>query len=423
MKVAIISKKVEYDLLEKACKSFGIETEHYPPSKVTGTMINKFDVTLAIFPEDNAEALLEALAYLEDKVDLQQVWACFRSKSHREYLESRNITRNLCPPSWSDKDLSERVLAELFLEFNEQDFQGIIGYSKPMQRLYKRLVKIAKSKESVLITGPTGSGKGHLAKALSRLAQKHMIKINIAELTDNLFESEVFGHAKGSFTDAITNRQGLLASAGDQLFFFDEIGELELTMQAKLLSVIEDKKVRPVGSNTFLDIDARFIFATNKDLKQMVKDGTFREDLYHRLEILSLDLPPLNDRRVDILILARALLANANPDLILDSEVKDALFDANWPGNVRQLDASLRRAAVFSDDTLDIMELRDILKPVDDKPLNSASLSTMTYKESQEYLRKTYFQQLLGQYSDRTQAIKHAGISKAQFYNLIKDLD
>jgi two-component system NtrC family response regulator len=198
-----------------------------------------------------------------------------------------------------------RVLSEAFERIHS--FSGLLGESQVMQELFSRLERIADTETSVLITGESGSGKELTARALhqySRRKDKPFVAINCSALPDNLLESELFGHVKGAFTDAWQDRKGLLPEADGGTLFLDEIGDIPLSLQPKLLRVLEERTVRPVGGNAEIPVDVRVIAATNIDIDQAVAEGRFREDLYYRLNVIKLDIPPLRTRGADILLLA-----------------------------------------------------------------------------------------------------------------------
>ncbi len=209
---------------------------------------------------------------------------------------------------------------------------------------------------SVLIQGETGTGKSLLARHLHRASRRSagpFVSVNCAGLPEGLFESELFGHARGAFTGAHADREGLVVSAEGGTLFLDEIGELPGPQQAKLLSAIEDRRIRPVGASQAIAVDFRLVSATCRQLAEDRDAGRFRADLYHRIALLTLTLPPLRDRPNDIVPLARRFLASARerhglPDLLLDPDARDLLEGHPWPGNVRQLAHVIEAAAILA---------------------------------------------------------------------------
>jgi len=232
---------------------------------------------------------------------------------------------------------------------------GMVGDSPLMREVYELIEKIAPSDVSVLIHGETGTGKELVAHALhdaSPRASGPFLAENCAAVPANLLESELFGHKRGSFTGAVEDRSGHFVVADKGTVFLDEIGDMPLAMQAKLLRVLQDGEVRPVGSNKSVKVDVRVVAATNKDLPEMCRAGTFREDLYFRLDVVTIELPPLRDRPGDVAHLAHFFAGMVSREMKREvSLTPDALstLDAwHWPGNVRELENEIRRAAVFA---------------------------------------------------------------------------
>jgi DNA-binding NtrC family response regulator len=224
-----------------------------------------------------------------------------------------------------------------------------------MRPVVDALGKVAKSAATVLLTGESGTGKEVAARAIhaaSPRASQPFLAINCAVLSEQLFESELFGHEKGSFTGAHATRKGRLELADGGTFFLDEIGELRPALQAKLLRVIEERTLERVGSSRAIPIDVRLIAATHRDARTMVADGSFRDDLYHRLAVFPIRLPPLRERREDIVPMAEAMLAQlatGRAPLRLDDGAKARIASAPWPGNARELRNALERAVILAD--------------------------------------------------------------------------
>jgi transcriptional regulator with GAF, ATPase, and Fis domain len=232
---------------------------------------------------------------------------------------------------------------------------GMVGDSPKMRAAFELIAKVAPSDVSVLVLGETGTGKELVAKALhehGRRKGKPLLAENCAAVPANLLESELFGHVKGSFTGAIADRPGHFVAAHGGTVFLDEIGDMPLPMQSKLLRVLQEGEVRPVGSNKVLKVDVRVVAATNKDLAAMCKQGTFREDLYYRLNVITIPLPPLRERAGDVPHLVRFFLKKVGDEMGkeigITSEALAALEAWRWPGNVRELENVVRRAAVFA---------------------------------------------------------------------------
>ncbi len=237
-------------------------------------------------------------------------------------------------------------------------FSGMVGKNKYMLQVYELIEKVAPTPSSVLISGESGTGKELVAKAIhfnSPRADKPFITVNCAALAENLLESELFGHEKGAFTGAIAMRKGRFELADGGTLFLDEIGEIPLSLQAKLLRAIQEKSFERVGGSKTLLVDVRIVSATNKDLKDEVKKGTFREDLYYRLNVIHLGLPPLRDRQDDIPLLVEYFVKSVadrlgKTELDINKEAMRLLVSLPWEGNVRELENTIERAAILCDD-------------------------------------------------------------------------
>jgi two-component system response regulator HydG len=235
-------------------------------------------------------------------------------------------------------------------------FDEMLGASPPMQELFDQLARIADSEASVLITGESGTGKELVARAIhsrSRRADRPFVPVNCAALPDNLLESELFGHAKGAFTDARDARRGLILQAEKGTLFLDEIGEFPPATQAKLLRALEEQKLRPVGGDEEIPFDVRILSATNRDLETAVEEGRFREDLYFRINVIQVEVPPLRARGSDILLLAQHFLevfaSRANRGVTgISQPVAQKLMSYSWPGNVRELRNVIERAVALT---------------------------------------------------------------------------
>lgn len=237
--------------------------------------------------------------------------------------------------------------------------QGIIGKSKAMQLVYDLIKRVSQSQANVLISGESGTGKEMVARAIHSLGDrrdKPFVAINCSAIPENLLESELFGHAKGSFTGATQRKRGLIEEANGGTLFLDEIGDMIPALQAKLLRVLQERKIKPVGDNHFYDVDVRLISATHKDLKTGIREGTFREDLYYRLSVIPISLPPLRERTEDIPLLAEHFLKAAisrhrtgdqSRNLSFTKEAIAQLCGMRWAGNVRELENVVERAVVL----------------------------------------------------------------------------
>jgi DNA-binding NtrC family response regulator len=239
-------------------------------------------------------------------------------------------------------------------------FDGFVGESKEMQRIYRRIVQVAPTDSTVLVTGESGTGKELVARAIHRNSPRRdqpFVAIDCSSLAENLLESELFGHVKGSFTGAIQTKMGLFKVADGGTLFLDEIGNLSLMTQAKLLRVLQEREVTPIGGTQPISIDIRLVAATNKNLRTLVTEGNFRDDLFFRLNIIPIDLPPLRDRKGDLQLLIGFFLKKFADEV--GKEIRGLTPDAltllegyTFPGNVRELENIIERAVVLSEEEL-----------------------------------------------------------------------
>ena len=244
--------------------------------------------------------------------------------------------------------------------------EGIVGSHYRMLEVFDKLHKVSGSTSTVLITGESGTGKELIARAIHRHSprrERPFVAVSCAAIPESLIESELFGYEKGAFTGAASRRLGLFEAADKSTLFLDEIGELNVNMQAKVLRALQEREIRRVGGREGLKVDVRIIAATNRDLEEEVKRGTFRDDLYYRLNVVSINLPPLRERSTDVPQLAEYFVARAckeagRPPMPITTEAMRLLLSYHWPGNVRQLDTVLQRAVLLSDGrVIDYMDL------------------------------------------------------------------
>ncbi|MEJ2658205.1 MAG: sigma-54 dependent transcriptional regulator [Desulfobacterales bacterium] len=260
-----------------------------------------------------------------------------------------------------DRAIKHRSLQEKVKRLGEalnksHRFDELIGESSPMGKLINRLERVADTETSILISGETGTGKELVAQALHRQSRRHQgpfVAVNCAALPHALLESELFGHKRGAFTDAQTERKGLFIQADGGTLFFDEIGDFPLDLQPKLLRSLEERRVRPIGGTSEVAFDVRIIAATNRDIETAVEEGRFREDLYYRINVIQIDLPPLRERGTDILLLAQHFveqfaLRSEKPISGISNAASEKLLNYTWPGNVRELRNIIERAVVLT---------------------------------------------------------------------------
>jgi two-component system response regulator PilR (NtrC family) len=230
-------------------------------------------------------------------------------------------------------------------------FEGIIGKSREMTRLFQLLETVAPTGSTILITGETGTGKEVVARAIHHNSPRRanrFVAINCSAIPETLLEAELFGHVRGAFTGAVGNRQGRLEQAHKGTLFLDEVGTMSTALQMKLLRVLQEREFERVGESHPTKVDVRVIAATNSDLRQMVADGQFREDLYYRLNVIPVELPPLRHRKDDVPLLVQHFLDRFRPGTVASQEAMRRLMAFSWPGNVRQLENAVERAIAFS---------------------------------------------------------------------------
>jgi len=306
-------------------------------------------------------------------------------------------------------------------------FSHIIGSSDAMQKVFVMMEKVIPSKSNILITGESGTGKGLVAQAIHEAGprkDKPFISINCGAIPENLLESELFGHKKGSFTSAVEDKKGLITMANGGTLFLDEIGELPSALQVKLLHVIQTKELTPVGDTRVITVDIRIIAATNADLTQRVKEGRFREDLYYRLNVIELKMPPLRDRRDDIPVLIKHYLDAFNKEAgkaikDVDYEAMQSMLAYDWPGNIRELRNTLERAVVLADgEVITIHDLTDKFRTLDVEGVSSSSLRQALDDFERDYVKRS----LAESKGNKEATAAKLGIDLATLYRKLKKL-
>jgi two-component system response regulator AtoC len=301
---------------------------------------------------------------------------------------------------------------------------GVVGESPALRRVYELIDRVADSDASVLVTGESGTGKEVAARALHARSRRNpgpFVAINCAAMPEALLESELFGHAKGAFTDAKAARTGLFIKASGGTLFLDEVGEMPLALQPKLLRALQERTVRPVGGDTELPFDARIVAATNRDLELAVEEGRFREDLYYRLNVIGLELPPLRARGNDILLLAQRFLehfaARSGKRVVgLSPAAAQRLLAYSWPGNVRELQNCIERAvALTSYEQLTVEDLPERIR--DYRAASPAQGNDMSELVSLEEMERRYIQRVLDTVGgSRTLASRILGVDRKTLY-------
>jgi two-component system, NtrC family, response regulator AtoC len=313
----------------------------------------------------------------------------------------------------------------------EMELNGIVGSSTKIQDVLRMVARLKDTRTPVLITGESGTGKELVARAIhyrGLLAKRPFVAVDCGSLVPTLIESELFGYEKGAFTGAMRSKEGLFQSANGGTIFLDEIGELSQELQAKLLRVLQEKEVRPVGSNQKVKVDVRVIAATNRDLEAAQKEGKFRKDLYFRLNVVTLHLPPLRERRSDITALVHYFLDRFAPGkaLSVSSAAMKCMLQYGWPGNVRELENCIERAvALGSQEAIEVADLPPALRaqPEEEALIEPAIVragSAVANTDLEELERDTIqrvFEQVQG---DKARARKMLGISRATLYRKLK---
>ena len=357
-----------------------------------------------------------AYDYISKPFKTDEVYLTLKKAEERESLKKEN-----------------RLLKERIQKIEgDYKFHNMVTRSKAMQSLFQMADKAAQYKTTVLILGDSGTGKELIARGIhysSNRAEKPLVPVNCGGIPENLLESELFGHKKGAFTGADRNKKGLFQEAEGGTIFLDEIGELPLPLQVKLLRVLQENEIRPVGDSKSMKIDVRVVAATAKDLEEDVRQGTFRQDLYYRLNVMTIKLPPLNERTEDIPLLCKRFIDQLNQTLDknisgLAPEAMSRLLEYSWPGNVRELENSIERAMVIADDSLLLPEHfpAGIIDKNGSEP--SGIFNGFSLKEAQKVMEKKFITRALKETEgNRTRASKLLEISHPSLLTKIKVYD
>ncbi len=297
----------------------------------------------------------------------------------------------------------------------------LIGHSPAMLQLIKVVNKVAKTDANILITGENGTGKEMLAREIHRLSPRNtrpMLSIDMGAISESLFESELFGHERGAFTDAYESRSGKFEAASGSSLFMDEIGNLPLALQAKLLTVLQNRNITRIGSNKVIPVDIRLISATNKDIPEMVKQGLFREDLFYRINTIHLEIPPLRERGDDILLFVETFLHRfaskyQRPEMRMHEQTIEKLRSYHWPGNIRELQHAIEKAVILCEGN--VIRPKDILVKQTWKPQ-----TTSTVPNLEEVERQAIETAILQNNGNLTAAAEQLGISRQTLYNKLK---
>jgi len=367
---------------------------------------------IVISGRGGVEAAVEAMSrgaatFLEKPLNIEAIRQVVAQQVEKQALGRRNVEL-------------ERRLDKKF------GFEGIIGKSTPMRRIFELLGQISPTNATILITGESGTGKELIAKAVhqnSRRRHGRFVALNCAALSEGVLESELFGHDKGAFTGALRSHEGKFEYASGGTLFLDEVGDMPLGIQAKLLRVIEEREITRVGTNEPIPIDVRLLAATNQDLRALVREKRFREDLYFRLNVVAIELPPLRERRSDIPLIMDATLRDLcleydKPLMGIQSEALDILTAYSWPGNVRELKNAVESAVIVA--TGPEITVQDIPVAIRQAgaALRGASVPTgMTIQEMEQGLIQSTLAEVEG---NREKAAIRLGISERTLYRKIK---
>ncbi len=313
----------------------------------------------------------------------------------------------------------------------EHRFDSILAKSSKMQAIFRTISKIADYKTTVLVNGESGVGKELVARAIHARSSRSggpFVPVNCGAIPENLLESELFGHKKGAFTDAVSDRRGLFEEANGGTLFLDEIGELPLGLQVKLLRVLEDERIRRLGESKDVQVDVRIVTATHRDLQAETKAGRFREDLFYRLNVLPIVVPPLRERREDIPLLIDHFVTRNNARLGtdirgLDAEARRLLYEYSWPGNVRELENTVERAMVLCEaDNIVAADLPERIREARDPVKLQLSSGELSVKKTTRYLEEVLIRRALQKTKgNRTRAAELLEISHRALLYKIKD--
>ncbi len=332
------------------------------------------------------------------------------------------------------KALENRLLKKEVVRLKKEvesryHFHQLIGKSPSMQKIYDLIQRISDSSGNVLITGESGTGKELVAKAIHYNGVRKegpFVPVNCAAIPETLLESELFGYKKGAFTDAKTDKKGLISGATDGTLFLDEITEMSPMLQAKLLRVIEERSVRPLGDTNSYPIDAKVISASNRDIRSLIREGRFREDLYYRLKVIDIELPPLRERKEDIPLLVQHFTGKFGDETKkkisgVSEEALKLLVNYSWPGNVRELENVIQRAVTLTQnetirpDDLPSSMLQEIRENVLDKGLRE--------KYSIDQLEKEYIRKILIEVGgNKSKAAEILGLDRKTLYRKLEEL-
>ncbi|WP_206708934.1 sigma-54-dependent transcriptional regulator [Koleobacter methoxysyntrophicus] len=380
--------------------------------KQKGIKVNVVFITAYADIKDAVEAIkLGAFDYLEKNFKMEELLSVIKEAVKEQKMIGEN-------------ESLKKKLAE------HDSFFGIIGESPKIKEIKDLIIKIANSQASVLLTGESGTGKEMFARAIhmcSKRKNKPFVAINCAALPQTLLESELFGYEKGAFTGALKQKKGKFEQANEGTIFLDEIGEMNIQTQSKLLRVLQEREYERVGGLETIKIDIRVITATNRDLEEAIKAGDFREDLYYRINVIPIHIPPLRERREDIPLLAEYFLKKFNVDYkknieLISMEVIDIFMEYDWPGNIRELKNVIERAVAIAEPDVDIL-MPHHLRPQLICPKKEKDLLEIQDGLSLAEFEKYYIYNTLKKVNwNKSKAAQILGINRQTLYNKMREL-
>jgi DNA-binding NtrC family response regulator len=381
--------------------------------KQKGIKVNVVFITAYADIKDAVEAIkLGAFDYLEKNFKMEELLSVIKGAVKEQKMIGEN-------------ESLKKKLAE------HDSFFGIIGESPKIKEIKDLIIKIANSQASVLLTGESGTGKEMFARAIhmcSKRKNKPFVAINCAALPQTLLESELFGYEKGAFTGALKQKKGKFEQANEGTIFLDEIGEMNIQTQSKLLRVLQEREYERVGGLETIKIDIRVITATNRDLEEAIKAGDFREDLYYRINVIPIHIPPLRERREDIPLLAEYFLKKFNVDYrknieLISMEVIDIFMEYDWPGNIRELKNVIERAVAIAEPDVDIL-MPHHLRPQLICPKKEKDLLEIQDGLSLADFEKYYIYNTLKKVNwNKSKAAQILGINRQTLYNKMRELN
>ncbi len=444
MNLLIIADKLDdYSLLNEFLTAKGFKTSSSSKKEDFYTLIRKKEIKIIILDLTKEEigefALLKEIKNFDPLIEVIIIGTSVPPSKMAESIKlgatdylARPLEIEVLEPvlkKIQDKSLLRRETYQLEKALAESYvFQGIVGKNPYMLEVFSLIERVAKYSVSVLITGETGTGKEMVAQAIHSLSprqEKNIVICDCTAIPETLFESELFGYVKGAFTGADKAKNGLFKEADGGTIFLDELGEIPVSVQSKLLRVLEEHQFRPLGSNKNVDVEVRVLSATSRDLREDIKHGSFREDLYHRINVFEIKLPPLRERKEDIPLLSRRFLGKFNKAykknvLGISQRAQKALLDYSWSGNVRQLENIIERAVMLCQEKfIDIKDLDHYLREAATEEVSSPSLTAPLLRLDD--VEKNHILEILKRANNNKQkAAEILGLSRQALYRKLK---